>query len=81
MNKVMLFNIADRLRLVFWKQNIKYRQYVLIEILMCCVIFKMVQGANFLKCNELFAIGKLTIFLILCEFVVAFISTYNDLIT
>jgi hypothetical protein len=41
----------------------------------------MVQGANFLTCNELFAIGKLTIFLILCEFVVVFISTYNVLIT
>jgi hypothetical protein len=41
----------------------------------------MVQVANFLTCNELFAIGKLTIFLILREFVIAFISTYNDLIT
>ncbi len=47
---------------------------------MCCVIFKMVQGVNFLTCNELFAIGKLTIFLFLHEFVVTFISTYNDLI-
>jgi len=41
----------------------------------------MVQGANFLTCNELLTIGKLTIFLILREFVVAFISTYNVLIT
>jgi hypothetical protein len=82
MNKVMLFSIADRLRLVFQKKkNTKYHQSIPIEILVCCVIFKIVQAANFLTCNEFVAIGKLTIFIILCEFVIAFISTYNDLIT
>jgi hypothetical protein len=35
------------------------------------------QSANFLICNELFAIRKFTIFLVLHEFVDAVISKYN----
>jgi hypothetical protein len=44
------------------------------------IIFKLAQGANFLTCNEMFAIKKSTISSILHGFVVIFISTYNDLI-
>lgn len=80
MNKVMLFSIANHLRHVFQIQNTKYRQSILVEILVCCVIFKLAQGANFIICNELFTIGKLIVFLVLHEFVATFISTYNDLI-
>jgi len=44
------------------------------------VIFKLAQGANFLTCSEMFAIRKSIVSLVLHEFVVIFISTYNDLI-
>jgi hypothetical protein len=80
MNKVMLFSITDRLKVVLQIQNTKYRQSIPIEIPMCCTIFKLAQSANFIICNEFFTIGKLIVFLVLHEFVATFISTYNDLI-
>jgi hypothetical protein len=80
MNKVMLFTIANHLRPFFQIQNTKYCQSILGEILACCVILKFVQCAHFITCNELFTIGKLTVSLILHEFVATFISTHNDLI-
>ncbi len=79
MNKVM-FSIVDHLKPVFQIQNIKYRQSIIVEILVCCTMFKLAQDVNFIICNELFTIGKLIVFLVLHEFVVTFISTYNDLI-
>ncbi len=47
---------------------------------MCCIIFKFVQGANFITCNELFTIGKLNVSLVLHEFIPTLIFTYNDII-
>jgi hypothetical protein len=80
MNKVMSFNIAYHLKVVFQIQNTKYCQSIPIEIPVCCIIFKLVQGANPLRCNEMFTIGKLIISLVFHEFVATFIFTYNDLI-
>jgi hypothetical protein len=80
MNIVMLFSIANHLRHVFQIQNTNNHQSILVKILVCCVIFKFAQFANFITCNELFTVGKLIVFLILHEFVATFISTYNDLI-
>lgn len=38
-----------------------------------CSIYKLAQGVNFLTYNKLFAIGKLIIYVILHQFVEAFI--------
>jgi hypothetical protein len=43
-------------------------------------IYKLAQGVNFLTYNELFAMGKLIIFVILHQFVEAFNYVYMHLI-
>jgi hypothetical protein len=38
------------------KQNNHYQEVIPLEIQVLCTIYKMVHGANFLVCNEVFAI-------------------------
>ncbi len=80
MNKMMFFSIINHLRPVFQIQNTKCHQSIHVEILVCCIMFKFAQGADFITCNELFTIGKLNVSLVLHEFVATFIFTYNDII-
>jgi hypothetical protein len=65
MSKNTWFNIIDCLKFVFQKQNTKYCKVVPIMVHVCCVIYKLAKGANFLTYSELFAIGKSTISFIL----------------
>jgi hypothetical protein len=58
----------------------RHHRAITVEICVCCFIYKLAQGANFHACNKLFAIRKSTIFLVLHEFVDAFISKYMFLI-
>jgi hypothetical protein len=81
MNKPTLFNVVECLRHVLQKQNTKYQKTIVVEIWVCCLIYKLVQDANFLTCSELFAIGKSTISIILHQFVEAFNYVYMHLIT
>jgi hypothetical protein len=46
-----------------------------------CAIKKLALGYNFIICNELFAIGKSIISLVLCEFVVAMNVFFRKLIS
>jgi hypothetical protein len=81
MNKDTLFRFVDHLKYVLQKQNTKYCKVVFIEIHVCCVVYIIAQGANFLACNELFAIRKSTISLVLHKFVDTFISKYHGMMS
>jgi hypothetical protein len=81
MNKPTLFNIIECLRPIFQKQNTKYHKVIFVEIWVYCSIYKLAQGVNFLRCSELFAIGKLIVFVILHQFVKAFNFVYMHFIT
>jgi len=80
MNEMILFSIVDHLLPTLYKQNTTYHKAITIKICVCCFIYKLAQGANFLTCNKLFAIRKSTISLVLHEFVDAFIYKYKFLI-
>jgi hypothetical protein len=50
------------------------------EIQVLCAIFKLTHGANFLICNDLFAIGKSIVTLVLYEVVDVVNVTFTRLI-
>ncbi len=51
------------------------------EIHVSCVIYKFAHDYNFLICNELFAIRKFTVSLVLHEFVVVMNIVFKKLIS
>jgi hypothetical protein len=63
------------------EKNTKYIKIILVEIHVSCVIYKFAHGYNFLICNELFAIGKFTVSLVLHEFVVIMNIVFKKLIS
>lgn len=65
MRKNTLINITDCLKFAFQKQNAKYCKVVPIMVRVCCAIYKLTKGANFITYSELFVIGKSTISFIL----------------
>ncbi len=69
MTKSTLFRITNQLRTMLMKQNNQYRSAIHVEIWVSCVIYKLAHGVSFFNCNELFAIGKLIVSLVLHEFV------------
>ncbi len=79
MTKAPIFHIVANLKPIIGKQDTKYRKIVLIEIYVCCAMYKLAQGANFLVCNELFAMGKYIVSFILHEFVYAINQVYVGL--
>jgi hypothetical protein len=44
----------------------------------CCCLYKLVQGANFLACSKKFAIGRSTVSLVIREVIFAINSVYSD---
>jgi hypothetical protein len=46
----------------------------------CCCLYKLTQGANFLACSEKFAIGRSTVNLVIREVVRAINSVYRDVV-
>jgi hypothetical protein len=63
------------------KQNTKYRLAIPVEVRVCCTLYKLAQGANFLACSEKFAIGRSTISIVIWEVVRAINSVYRDVIS
>jgi hypothetical protein len=59
MNKATIAEMCYWLRAPIEKQNTKYRLAVLVEVGICCCLYKLVHGANFLSCSEKFAIERL----------------------
>ncbi len=81
MSKYMFFHIVDELRPTLMKKNTKYKNAILVEICVSCVIYKLVHGCNFLICNESFIIGKSITSLVLHEFVDAVNVVFKKLIS
>jgi hypothetical protein len=51
-----------------------------VEVRVCAVLYKLAQGANFLACNDKFAIGKSTISVVIHEVVAALNICFRNLI-
>lgn len=81
MPKSMLFHTVDELKPTLMKKNTKYKNAILVEICVSCVIYKLVHACNFLICNELFIIGKSITSLVLHEFVDAINVVFKKLIS
>jgi hypothetical protein len=77
MDKGSVADMCYRLRAVVQKQNTKYRLAVPVEVRVCCCLYKLAQGANFLACSEKFAIGRSTVSLVIREVVSAINRVYN----
>lgn len=61
MTKGTLFDIANQLRLLIQKHDMKYKLDIPMELCVAYAIKKLSQGVNLLVCSELFAIGRSTI--------------------
>lgn len=48
-----------------------YRCIVLVNIKVACSLYKLTHGVNYHQCNEMFAIGKSSVNMVLHEFVIA----------
>jgi hypothetical protein len=48
MSKSTLFNITDKLQVVFLKQETHYKKVISIDIQMACVVYKLAHSMNFL---------------------------------
>lgn len=73
-------SISQWFRTYHTKVKYKNRKDVHIGINVCCMIYKLVHSAKFVICNEFYAIGKLTISLVLHEFVYVVNVVHKDLI-
>lgn len=80
MTKLNLLWIVNQMRLVLLKYDTHYQKTIPIDIQVLCAIYKLAHGANFLVCNELFAIGKSTVSKVLHEFVIAMNFVFKKLI-
>ncbi len=64
MNKDFLSHLTIKLKHLMQKDT-KYRSVILVGICVTCFLYKLAHGAKYLHCNDLFAIGKLIVHLIL----------------
>jgi hypothetical protein len=80
MDKANVAELCYRLRGVIQKQNTKYRFTVPVEVCVCCCLYKLAHGANFLTCNEKFAIRRSTMSLVIREVVYTINSVYKDVV-
>jgi hypothetical protein len=80
MGKGIVADMYYRLRGAIQKQDTKYRLAIPVEVRVCCCLYKLAQGANFLACSEKFAIGRSMVSLVICEVVRAINSVYRDVV-
>jgi hypothetical protein len=80
MGKGAVADLCYRLRGTIEKQDTKYRLAVPVQVRVCCCLYKLVQGANFLACSEKFAIGKSTVSVVIREVVCAINFVYSDVV-
>jgi hypothetical protein len=69
--KELVFQLTMKMKHLIEKQNTHYKCAILIGIQIACSFYKLVHGTKYFQCNELFAINKSTIHLVLQEFVCA----------
>jgi hypothetical protein len=79
--EVHTFSNCWEIKVKIIERNTKYIKAILVEIHVSCVIYKFAHSYNFLICNELFAIRKFTISLVLHEFVVVMNIVFKKLIS
>jgi hypothetical protein len=77
MDKGSVADMCYRLRAAVQKQNTKYRLAIPMEVRVCCCLYKLAQGANFLACSKKFAIGCSTVSLVIREVVSAINRVHN----
>jgi hypothetical protein len=58
MTKSILFKTVNKLSPLLLKHDTQYKNGIIIEIKVSCIIYKLVHGDNFFVCSELFVIGK-----------------------
>ncbi len=62
------------------KHDTHYQKVIIVDIQVSCTIYKLAHGANFLVCNDFFAIRKSIISKVLHEFMVAMNVVFKKLI-
>jgi hypothetical protein len=80
MDKGIVASMCYRLRGAIQKQNTKYRLAVLVEVCVCCCLYKLAQGVNFLACSEKFSIGRSTVSVVIRKVVRAIKYVYSDVV-
>ncbi len=81
MTKGTLFDIANQLRLLIQKHDMKYKLDIPMELCVAYAIKKLSQGVNLLVCSELFAIGKSTISHVVQEVITSINIVFTNLIS
>lgn len=64
-----LLDMTNKLKPLIAKKHTKYWLVIHVEVQVVCVIYKLSHGSSLLMCNELFAINKSTIVLVICKVV------------
>jgi hypothetical protein len=81
LTKGTLFDIANQLKLLIQKQDMKYQFVIPMEVCVTCAIYKLTQGVNLLICSELFVISR-SIISFIVQKVITFINIgFKNLIT
>jgi hypothetical protein len=80
MDKANVAEMCYWLRVPIEKQNTKYPVAVPIEVRVCCCLYKLAHGANFLSCSEKFAIGRSIMSLVIREVVSAINFLFKNVI-
>jgi hypothetical protein len=75
MTKPAVFALAGLLRPHVERADTKYRLVVSVLVCVACTLFKLLHGANFTICSEIFAIGRSTVSKVLREVVHAITDT------
>jgi hypothetical protein len=69
MSKDTLFDMTNKLKPLIARKHTKYQLVIHVEVQVACVIYKLSHGSSLLMCNELFAINKSTIVLVIFKVV------------
>jgi len=78
MTKASVIALADLLKPHVQRQNTHYRVAIPVLIRVACTLFKLIHGANFTICSEIFAIGRSTVSKVLREVVHAINDTLRQ---
>ncbi len=81
MTKSILFKTVNKLSPLLLKHDTQYKNGIIIEIKVSCIIYKLVHGDNFFVCSELFVIGKSIMLLVLHEVVTIVNVIFRKLIS
>jgi hypothetical protein len=81
MIKGSCFDIVNKFMPLIQNENIKYCFVIPIEVHITCAIYKFSQGVNLLLCNELFVIGRSTIYFVVEKVITIVNVAFKNLIS